>query len=309
MLSFAAVQVRTRFKKLASQLRRAAERSHDPDALHDLRVSTRRFMQSLKVFGQFFDRRSTKKMRRRLRRLMDLSGEARNCDIALELLELAKVNDGRSVSQLRRRRKRAEEILAGLLRRWHKRKVHDQWRRHLAAVTGVSGDWDCAHSVAVNARGALPALAKEFFAAGTVAARVTADYERLHQFRLVAKRFRYSLELFQPVFGEEMKQGAKVLRGLQDKLGAMNDCVTALGLVADHPGAVAAIEKLLADREKVCQAYWREHFDGRQKAWWLDWLGGRSLDQGADRKSHRKPLRKPMTSENRLTSVRKGRAA
>jgi CHAD domain-containing protein len=159
-----------------------------------------------------------------------------------------------------------------------------------------------------NARRTLPKLAKEFFAAGSAAARVSTDYEQLHQFRLVAKRFRYSLELFQPMFGEEMKQGAKALRGLQDKLGAMNDCVTALGLIADSPGATAAIEKLLAERETACQTYWREHFDVRQKAWWLNWLG-RSLDQTADRKPVGKPLRKPMTNEHRLPGSRKGRAA
>jgi CHAD domain-containing protein len=59
MLSFADAQVQQRFKRLASQLRRAAKHPHDPDAIHDMRVSTRRFMQGLKVFAQFYDRQST----------------------------------------------------------------------------------------------------------------------------------------------------------------------------------------------------------------------------------------------------------
>jgi CHAD domain-containing protein len=100
-----------------------------------------------------------------------------------------------------------------------------------------------------NARRALPSLGTEFFAAGSVVARKSTDHEQLHQFRLLAKRFRYTLELFQPVFGPEMKPGVKELRGLQDKLGAMNDCVTALVLIADNPDAVSAIEKLLAERD------------------------------------------------------------
>ena len=300
MLVYADAQVQARFKKLSSQLRRAAKDPHDPGAIHDLRVSTRRFLQSLKVFGQFFDRQSTKKMRRRLRRLMQLSGETRNCDIALELLELVGFEDGKCASQLRRQRKQAEETLTELLGRWRKRKLDGQWHRHLRAVTGVSGDWDCSSPVESNAGRVLPRLAKEFFTAGSAAARVSTDYEQLHQFRLVAKRFRYSLELFQPVFGAEMKQGVTALRGLQDKLGAMNDCVTALGLIADNPGAMAAIKKLLAEREAACQTYWKEHFDVRQKAWWLDWLG-RSLDQTTARTT--------MTREHRSVSARKGRAA
>jgi CHAD domain-containing protein len=304
MLVYADGQVHERFKKLASQLRRAAKHPHDPDAVHDMRVATRRFMQGLKVFGQFFDRQSTKKMRRRLRRLMQLSGEARNCDITLELLELAGFDDGKSAAQLRRQRKRAEEILAELLGRWHRRKLDVQWLRHLRVVTGVSGDWDCSSPVEGNARRALPSLATEFFAAGTIAARKSEDYEKLHQFRLLAKRFRYTLELFQPVFGPEMNRGVKALRELQDKLGAMNDCVTALALIADNPGAVSAIETLLAERETACRTHWRQHFTARQKAWWLDWLN-RPLEQTSDRK----PLRKPITMENRLPGLSKGQAA
>jgi CHAD domain-containing protein len=300
MMSYAAAQVQTRFKRLASQLRRAAKHSRDPDAVHDLRVSTRRFMQSLKVFGQFFDRQSTKKMRRRLRRLMDLSGEARNCDIALDLLELAGVDGGKSALQLRRRRKRAEDILARLLCRWHKRKLPLQWRRHLSAVASVSGAWDCADPVEANARRALPILATEFFAAGAVAVRPNADYEQLHQFRLLAKRFRYTLELFQPAFGSEITRGVKTLRGLQDKLGAINDCVTVIGLVAANPGAVVAIEKLMAERETALRTFWRQRFSFHHQAWWLDWLS-RSIDG--------KPARKPLMNEHRLPRARKIRAA
>ena len=156
MLTYADAQVQQRFKRLAAELRRAARHPHDPDAIHDMRVSTRRFMQGLKVFSQFYDRQSTKKMRRRLRRLMQLSGEARNCDIALELLELAGFERGKSASRLRRRRKCAEEILAELLCRWDKRRLYAQWLRHLRVIDGVSGDWDCSVTVEGNARRALP---------------------------------------------------------------------------------------------------------------------------------------------------------
>ena len=141
-----------------------------------------------------------------------------------------------------------------------------------------------------------------------MASRKSTDHEQLHQFRLLAKRFRYTLELFQPIFGPELQTGVKALRGLQDKLGAMNDCVTALILIADNPGAVSAIEKLLAERETACRTHWREHFDARQKAWWLDWLS-RPLNRTTDRKPLRKPPRKPMVTENRLAGARKGQAA
>jgi CHAD domain-containing protein len=129
---------------------------------------------------------------------------------------------------------------------------------------------------------------------------VGGDYEQLHQFRLLAKRFRYTLELFQPVFGSEITRGVKALRGLQDRLGAINDCVTALGLIAANPGAVVAIEKLLAERETALRTYCRQHFSFHHQAWWLDWLS-RPIDM--------KPDRKPIMNEHRSLTTRKGHAA
>ena len=167
------------------------------------------------------------------------------------------------------------------------------------------GDWDCARPVDVNAHRALPRLAKEFFAAGTVTARAHPDYERLHQFRLLAKRFRYTLEMFEPVFGPEIARGVKELRGLQDKLGAVNDCITALSLIAANPDAVAAIEKLLAGREIALRSYWRERFDSRQQAWWLDWLSRSSIETKPDAE----PAKKQIARESRPLHARKNRAA
>ena len=42
-----------------------------------------------------------------------------------------------------------------------------------------------------------------------------------------------------------MATGAKALKGVQDRLGAINDCVTTIDLLPDDPIAVAAIQKRL----------------------------------------------------------------
>src|ERR1041384_1446759 len=61
---------------------------HTPDAkaIHDLRVAIRRFSQSLALFKQVFSGKDVKKIRRRLNNLMELTNEARDCDIAAEML-------------------------------------------------------------------------------------------------------------------------------------------------------------------------------------------------------------------------------
>ena len=73
-------------RRLAFQMHRAA-RLRDPESIHDLRVSIRRFQQCLAVFHQFFPRGQAKKIRKRLHQIMQVAGEIRNRDIALELFE------------------------------------------------------------------------------------------------------------------------------------------------------------------------------------------------------------------------------
>jgi CHAD domain-containing protein len=118
----------------------------------------------------------------------------------------------------------------------------------------------------------LPALAEDFFQSGDAAAAPDSSYRAMHRFRLRAKRFRYTLELFERFYGSEMTTGAQALKGLQDLLGAINDCVATLDLLADDPGAVAAIEQLLDDRTRAFQSYWRSRFLPQKLTWWQHWL-------------------------------------
>ncbi|HKS27510.1 MAG TPA: CHAD domain-containing protein, partial [Pyrinomonadaceae bacterium] len=50
------------------------------------------------------------------------------------------------------------------------------------------------------------------------------DVEPLHEMRIAAKRLRYSLELFCRCFGEELRELAKEIAGLQSSLGELHDC-------------------------------------------------------------------------------------
>jgi len=72
-------------KKLVKQIRHAAKHT-DERAIHDLRVAIRRFSQCLEEFHQFFPAGRTKKIRKRLKKLMHLAARTRDRDVALELI-------------------------------------------------------------------------------------------------------------------------------------------------------------------------------------------------------------------------------
>ena len=119
--AFASRSTHAALLRLSAQLRHAARHAGDPEAIHDLRVSIRRYTQCLRTFEDLFDLEALKPIRKRLRTLMTLCGETRNCDIATELLRAARLpKDNPAYAKLRERRANAEDALVRHLgkKRW-----------------------------------------------------------------------------------------------------------------------------------------------------------------------------------------------
>jgi len=126
-------------------------------------------------------------------------------------------------------------------------------------------------SVADAASLELPKSAARFFRAGRKAFE-RGDPETLHEFRIAAKRFRYALELFEPVYGPKLKAKLKSLKRLQDALGSLNDIVTARTLIGEGAEADDILE-CLEKRESSVRAEldqcWTKDFSPRtpELAW------------------------------------------
>ena len=103
--------------------------ARDEEAVHDLRVTIRRFARSLQVFAQFVPRRPAKQIRKRLRHIMDLTAEVRNRDITILLLKEHGI-DG-PVEDLMRDRKLSVRILVSELERWQVEHDEIRWRASL----------------------------------------------------------------------------------------------------------------------------------------------------------------------------------
>jgi len=265
---YAVKESKVRLKRFSKNVKLAAKHPEDPEAIHDLRVSIRRAAQAFKTFADLLYASKVKKLRRRLHKLMDLCADVRNCDIALTLLDQVGIATGASLSRLKRTR-----IDAGA--KLHRRLMKERPKRHPAPDFRShprKRDWKPDQSIEANLGRVLPGLAEEFFASGKAAISAHANYRALHQFRLQAKRFRYTLELFEPFYGKEMSQGAQILKELQDRLGAINDCATTIDLLGRNRRAVAAVGKLLRERKAVLQTYARSEFHQQKLDWWRRWL-------------------------------------
>ena len=128
---YAVEQVSNLLGKLVFQAHHAA-RSHDPGAIHDLRVSIRRFNQAMRAFGQFLPGREVKKIRRRLREIMDAAARVRDRDIALELCTEANLPETAPLRQtVADQRDRSQHELRNRLKRFEARDYSSRWRVRL----------------------------------------------------------------------------------------------------------------------------------------------------------------------------------
>ncbi|MBA2595905.1 MAG: CHAD domain-containing protein [Chloroflexia bacterium] len=84
------------------------------------------------------------------------------------------------------------------------------------------GNVDPNASVLENARRVLAVRIAEFYAFAPVVPHPELS-EALHDLRIVAKRLRYTLELFRPQFGKRGDQYIERVKAVQEALGAVHD--------------------------------------------------------------------------------------
>jgi CHAD domain-containing protein len=119
-----------------------------------------------------------------------------------------------------------------------------------------------------NARTLLPKMARRYFEAGRKAIDQKAPPGKLHAFRLETKRFRYTLELFRPLYGPTLERYLNQLRELQSALGKVSDYQAIQRVLASDRTLQAEIEHALRGKLKGLRQTWRAFdSDGRLKRW------------------------------------------
>ncbi|PWU02261.1 MAG: hypothetical protein C5B51_21070 [Terriglobia bacterium] len=259
--AFAAEQARRRLERLAFQVS-AANKSLGAEAVHELRVAIRRCTQALTVFKACFPRRELKKVRRELKQAMTAAGPVRDCDIAVELLSKTSVRGAGALSaRFRSARKSKEKALAALVRRWSARRSISKWCEALE----LNAPRSCDGTVESTAGSMLRRLGKEYYRCGEKAAARGASGEELHEFRIFAKKFRYSIELFSSVYPGGLEEQTGQVKEIQSLLGTINDYNAVRTMVQEsgkHPELQAALKKSQKQKVRKFRKLWTTQFPG-----------------------------------------------
>ena len=284
MNDFAHNRTLSRLEVLAQCVEAAAKDFSNADAIHDVRVASRRFVQCLKTFATQFDAKALAKVQRRMRKMLQRCGAVRNCDVALELLDGAGISRrSPAVKQVGEMRQDAEKRLTEQLKRWGKRDILHDWPKRLFKKRAYKSEGPN-----------LVALTKALFVRGAAAAVAGSTHHQMHRFRLRAKAYRYTVELFVTRFGDAAVEPIMAgMKELQDRLGEMNDCVSALELIKGHAHAERAIRLLLTQREQAFRSHWKRHFGTRRRNEWTSIFSATATPSPAQQPSKKRPASSP----------------
>jgi CHAD domain-containing protein len=277
--------LRARIEKLDEQIDLALKHCGE-DEVHDFRVAVRRLSQALRVFAELFPGKEARKMRRTLKPALDAAAHVRDLDVDSELLvRLGLRRDHPLLEKMRSDRERGALGFLGHLYLLRSQGAPRDWLGRLEMLRETEED------AAEHARGLLPPLAAEFFLAGRKAALKPLAAAQLHAFRLSAKRFRYTLEIFAEFYGPAMEKRIGQVREIQGILGKRQDCAVSMQLLeaaasfdAEARAVMQALERRARKLEGEFVRYWRETFDGEgQERLWVRYLARRMPARGAAR--------------------------
>jgi CHAD domain-containing protein len=209
----------------------ALRAGEDVEYVHRLRVFTRRALASLRLYADLLPRRRAKWLKKQLRRIRRGVNDARDYDVLAQRWAQGHPHQGqrRLLDHVWAQRAQAQRRiidLHGQLTRGQRlaRRIDQLLLRvrprgkHKTQLKELSfGPW---------AHDRLRSVVEKFFRAAPGEGR---DGTALHRFRIRGKVLRYTMELVRGAFPLELREKLyPVIETLQDRLGEINDHVTAM---------------------------------------------------------------------------------
>jgi len=237
------VVLRRHLRRL-QQTARAVKDDETIEAVHDLRVATRRIRAALRLLAPVVPVKPAKRATEMVRTLACEASAIRDRDVLLSdmthrnILGLEPI-----IEAVRAERMAAHTALVSYL----SGKQYERELRALAQLACFSEGWDNRPRVRDHAGSMLYAhyeVLRSYDRNG-----LPEDEASLHAMRIAGKRLRYALELIGDIVGERLSDLLQPLINFQDHLGALNDVSVARGLLTPHIAHSTAVTEYLAARE------------------------------------------------------------
>lgn len=219
----------------------------DIEALHDMRVATRRMRAAIGVFGDYLNLKPLKPIIKGLRRTGRRLGAVRDLDVFWEKTqrylddlpperqdELAPLREVWEAERARKREKMLAYLDGERYARFKERfgeflQSPDVSALPLITAKGEATPHRLRHVAPVMIYERLASL----LAYDEWVTQQDVPLERLHRLRIAAKRLRYTLEFLEETLAPQTRDLIKEIKKLQDHLGDLQDAVVASALLRD----------------------------------------------------------------------------
>lgn len=210
-------------------------KGEDIEYVHRMRVASRRLRSAISIFDACLVSGGLNGFKKPVRRITRELGAARDIDVQLEALEEFMQSDPdpahipgleRLALRLRQQREHLQASVVAAIDRLQGSTVWLDMQRPLreigvrAQLRGIKAD-----SVILrgNAIGAI-AVDLEGLLSHETYIEQPSKIEELHQMRIAAKKLRYTIEVFAPLFDKNLNEGLAVAKEAQKILGEIHDC-------------------------------------------------------------------------------------
>jgi CHAD domain-containing protein/predicted DNA-binding protein YlxM (UPF0122 family) len=217
----------------------------DIEALHDMRVATRRMRAAFDVFGFAYKKKAIKPFFKGLRQTGRALGGVRDFDVFMEkagnyLLSLRDDEqhglDPLLILWQNQRELEREEMIAHL-----KSSIYSEFKKQFSIFLKGTGTDSINlfeaddRKLPDTVRNTVPLLIYQRLAAVNVFEPLiaTASTAQLHALRIEYKRLRYTLEFFVEILAPQAKWVIKEIKIIQDHLGDLNDADIAINLLGE----------------------------------------------------------------------------
>jgi len=230
---FGAQQLQKRLQGITREVE-GVRKSDDIECVHRMRVASRRLRAAFLIFEPCLPPKRFPRWAKEIRAITRALGAARDLDVQIEFvqgflssLEDEKLQPGvrRLLLRLQQRRERRQTQVLRALDELETSGIvpeMEQALREALVRARLRQTSDSSAYVYEQAYQTIAVRLEEMLAYEIYVSQPE-NVEQLHAMRIAAKRLRYTMEVFEPLFGDDLKPFIRSVRLIQDHLGEIHD--------------------------------------------------------------------------------------
>ncbi len=218
------------------ELESSAAGGADMDAVHDMRVASRRLREAMRLLAPLYEKRRFDEWYGRIRNVTRALGPVRDSDVFIDYFARleTEVSDAARVATVflvGYRMGRREQELARLNRDLRRLDLTASRKAFWKMASSVSNSAEAGRPFVDFAHAAVAERSAQVFGL-QLAALIETNVPEQHALRIAYKRLRYAVEAFAPCYGEDFDELHETLTAFQDTLGELHDAHVFLEMVS-----------------------------------------------------------------------------